>query len=74
MVMRAADTPDTNEVSTVTYNPTNMTNFQKPAPAELKKKLTPEQYDRYDQYLRVVELLARERRLKRLAYVARPRS
>ena len=44
MVMHAADTPATNEVSTVPYNPTNMTNFQKPAPAELKKKLTAEQY------------------------------
>ena len=38
MVMHAADTPATNEVSTVPYNSTNMTNFQKPAPAELKKK------------------------------------
>lgn len=44
MVMHAADTPATNEVSTVTYNSTNMTNFQKPALAELKKKLTAEQY------------------------------
>ena len=41
---------------------------------QLKAVETPEQYDRYDHYLRVVELLARERRLKRLAYVARPRS
>src|ERR1700727_658946 len=43
-VMHAAGTPDTSEVSTNIYNPTDMTNFTKPAPAELKKKLTPEQY------------------------------
>jgi len=43
-VMHAAGTPDTIEVSTNIYNPTNMTDFIKPAPAELKKKLTPEQY------------------------------
>jgi methionine-R-sulfoxide reductase len=43
-VMHAAGTPDTSEVSTNIYNPTNMTDFIKPAPAELKKKLTAEQY------------------------------
>jgi methionine-R-sulfoxide reductase len=44
MVMHAADTLATNEISTITYNPTNMNNFQKPSAAELKKKLTAEQY------------------------------
>jgi methionine-R-sulfoxide reductase len=44
MVMRAADTPVSNEVPTTPYNPTNMSNFQKPSAAELKKKLTAEQY------------------------------
>ena len=38
---------------------------------ELKAIETPEQYDGYEQYLRVVELLARERRLTRLVYMAR---
>jgi len=44
MVMRAADTVPTNETSTSVYNSTTMTNFQKPSAAELKKKLTPEQF------------------------------
>jgi methionine-R-sulfoxide reductase len=44
MVMRAADTPAANEVSTPAYNPTNMINYQKPGADELKKKLTAEQY------------------------------
>jgi cyclopropane fatty-acyl-phospholipid synthase-like methyltransferase len=38
---------------------------------ELKAIETLEQYDAYEQYLRAVELLARERRLTRLVYLAR---
>jgi peptide-methionine (R)-S-oxide reductase len=44
MVLRAADTVATNEISTPIYNSTTMTNFQKPSAVELKQKLTPEQF------------------------------
>jgi peptide methionine sulfoxide reductase msrA/msrB len=44
MVLRAADTNTSNEIATPIYNSTTMTNFQKPSAAELKKKLTAEQY------------------------------
>jgi methionine-R-sulfoxide reductase len=44
MVMRAADTSSPAEVTNSIYNPTNMNNFKKPDAAELKKKLTPEQF------------------------------
>jgi len=44
MVMRAADTSSPAEESISIYEPTNMNNFKKPDAAELKKKLTPEQF------------------------------
>jgi peptide methionine sulfoxide reductase msrA/msrB len=45
MVTRAANTPPvTGPSATVSNLPTNMTSFKKPDDAELKKKLTPEQY------------------------------
>lgn len=46
MALRAADVPPAaGDDSTIpTYQPTNMTDFKKPSPAELKQKLTAEQY------------------------------
>ncbi len=45
VAMRAAATsPDPDKTPISHYNPTNMTDFKKPDPAELKKKLTAEQY------------------------------
>ncbi len=43
-VMRAADTTSPVETPVPTYNPSTMTNFVKPAPQDLRKKLTSEQY------------------------------
>ena len=44
LAIRAADTPVTNEIPTSVHDPTNMSNYQKPSDAELRKKLTAEQY------------------------------
>jgi methionine-R-sulfoxide reductase len=41
---RPADASPPADVPPTPYNPTNMSNFQKPAPQELKKKLTAEQF------------------------------
>ena len=43
-VMRAADTSSPAEAPVPPYNPSTMTNFVKPAPQDLKKTLTAEQY------------------------------
>ncbi len=41
---RPADASPPTEVSPTTYNPTNMSSFPKPAPQELSRKLTAEQF------------------------------
>ena len=44
MNLRAEDTTPSAGMPIPTYNQTNMTDFKKPAAAELKKQLTAEQY------------------------------